>query len=530
MKRKTRCYALTLFWGIFALSLLFAMFVEPTIAELQTQENNTPQFKLDHTIVSSPIIDSDGIVQFRLAVTNRSTITATNLQLRHDLYGDVQFPPFKDIKDITSTNNMPYRYDNNDNYVIWEIDELGASETVELTYDAVINSYFKTGNETIFSKFSLYFNGTFQIETKEDVLQPAMPTLELTRDRPRRLGTLGNEIEGEPRPGDIIQFTINYKNTGNHSVEEVILVDAFNEVIFQEVENINITKQGKLDGSRIRWDIGSIGAGETGSVSYSLKIKDDLSQLGKVSEGRIIAKNTAELLIAGESVVSKSDSFTLRSPILAVSISSNDLRVKTGESFRLTVSIENTGPTKAENVRLVANYDPTIGNVSVGKGQLNKDEGIVVWDNLVVPANDSATFEYTFSVNKGADVDNILHEVKMFVGEDESFKAEDSTHVTIFPDTNGIDSEKIFGFLISLLIVGTLAVIGFQLHKLTKVDELGAQQYQFYRDIIEILSVIVIVTAVLLLGFTGDLGDSQALTVLSGIAGYVLGRRVATQS
>lgn len=486
----------------------------------------TPEIEISQTILGNQSIGSNGLIRFRLTLTNTSAITIPDVKVRHDLTGNTLLPIFTQITPARGSSLQPNNFED---FLIWNIGDIGPRDKWQITYDAIIEPFFEEGNEAVYSWATALFAETYLGQTERAQLPPGQALLELTREPVMKVDDIGTAIREEIRPGDTVQFTIHYANKGNLQAEQVVLLDHFDEVLFEEIHPGDITGSGYVDGARIRWDLSTLPAGESGTVSYTLTLKEDLSTYAPENEGNITAANLAQLLLGGQSMVNLSDQFTMRTPNLSLHISVNDLRVRHGESYRVTIEIFNTGSIRAENVQVIAAYDPTIGMVpSLPAGTVEED-GYIIWKNQMIPANDSMVYEYTFTVEKNTEMDSVRHEAKILLEGSERTLEEGSVRVAILPAlrSNQIEDQTIFGILISLLIIGTLLVVGYQSQKLTQKKDLKAEQYQFYRDIIEILSVILIVTAVLLLGFTGDLGDSQALTVLSGIAGYVLGRRAA---
>jgi cytochrome c biogenesis factor len=79
----------------------------------------------------------------------------------------------------------------------------------------------------------------------------------------------------------------------------------------------------------------------------------------------------------------------------------------------------------------------------------------------------------------------------------------------------------VIALLMALLIIGSLLALSWQARNLQMegVTEQGS------RDIIEMFTILVIVGAVLILAMVSSFDPQAAITVLSGIAGYVLGRR-----
>jgi uncharacterized repeat protein (TIGR01451 family) len=76
---------------------------------------------------------------------------------------------------------------------------------------------------------------------------------------------------GSIQPGDIISYTLNYVNNGDTPADNVTIQDDPDETWIASISNIS--DNGTYDGDIITWEIGTVGAGASGSVSYSATLK-----------------------------------------------------------------------------------------------------------------------------------------------------------------------------------------------------------------------------------------------------------------
>jgi uncharacterized repeat protein (TIGR01451 family) len=498
----------------------------------------TARFEIEHTALGDPLVGPNGRVRFNMTVKNLSNQRIPNVEVLHHLYGNERYPIFTNVTptgEVATHEDVSYQ--NYDDLIVWTLGELGPEETRKITYDVIINPFFDEGNEAVFSWASVGVDGyAVQSEDEDLELKPGFPELAITRREVFKLDKQGNIRrlqEGQFYQGDTIRFIIHYENRGNFTAEQVVLEDEFSEALFQLVDDTHILNGGELVGfDIIRWEVESIAAGATGTVSYDMKIRDGLTQLELDEDGVIPVNNIARVMVGVDTMDSLHlDGFAAHIPILRVKqISANE--VSPGEKGAVTIEVENIGAVDAENIRVQVIYDSAAGTAEPkNEGHVIAD-GLIEWQGLTITAGTADTglptlLRYDFTVDKDLDTNNVPILVKLFVNDNEVPEAIGPPFTMSIKPKSGsiIDNEKIFAFLISLLIVGTLTVVGYQSHVLTLKNDLQPNQYHFYRDIIEILAVIVIVSAVLMLGFSNDLKQDAALTVLSGIAGYVLGRR-----
>ena len=78
---------------------------------------------------------------------------------------------------------------------------------------------------------------------------------------------------GSIRPSDNICYTINYSNIGTGPADNVSITDNPDETWIDSV--YNISDSGSYDGNIITWLIGTLGAGDSGSVSYCVQLSDN---------------------------------------------------------------------------------------------------------------------------------------------------------------------------------------------------------------------------------------------------------------
>lgn len=71
--------------------------------------------------------------------------------------------------------------------------------------------------------------------------------------------------------GDILAYAINYQNVGTAEAKEVIITDPI--PAGTSYVTGSATNNGFLSGSQIQWNIGSVTAGASGSVSFQVKVQ-----------------------------------------------------------------------------------------------------------------------------------------------------------------------------------------------------------------------------------------------------------------
>ncbi|QDS94826.1 hypothetical protein FF011L_36080 [Roseimaritima multifibrata] len=113
-----------------------------------------------------------------------------------------------------------------------------------------------------------------------------------------------------PSPGDTVTYTIRYENTGDTTITGGQLIDDFDETVVGVPTNIS--DGGVVDGSVVRWELGDIPAGASGTVSYEVTINEAAElppgsafvfNTAVLNTDQAAAASTSELLLSNDSPV-----------------------------------------------------------------------------------------------------------------------------------------------------------------------------------------------------------------------------------
>ncbi|APZ95156.1 Hemolysin, chromosomal [Fuerstiella marisgermanici] len=107
-----------------------------------------------------------------------------------------------------------------------------------------------------------------------------------------------------PAPGDTLKFTLSYENTGSTTITGGVLIDDFDETLLGMPTNIS--NDGIVDGNIIRWELGDIAPGTSGTVSYEVTIKST----AEFPPGSAFVLNTA-ILNADQAVAASTSELTV---------------------------------------------------------------------------------------------------------------------------------------------------------------------------------------------------------------------------
>ncbi|TWU35785.1 FG-GAP repeat protein [Novipirellula aureliae] len=108
-----------------------------------------------------------------------------------------------------------------------------------------------------------------------------------------------------PEPGDTLAFTLNYENTGTTTITGGFLMDVFDETLMGTP--VNISHGGIADGNVLRWELGDIEPGASGTVTYEVTINSG----AEFPPGAAFVQNTA-VLNADQAVAASTSEITVR--------------------------------------------------------------------------------------------------------------------------------------------------------------------------------------------------------------------------
>ncbi len=215
--------------------------------------------KTDNTNEASP---SDTL-QYSIAVSNNGTGQAFNLRIEDTL------PEYVSLLEDTLN---PIGSFNGNRTILWEdtLTEggiiLNSGDTLTFSYSVLVPEIMPSGTTTLINNVGLTIPGIETITTSDET-HILSPQLELIK------------VQNLPEvvaPGQPISYTLTYRNTGTGSSPNTTLIDTIPEhTIFVAIDEANSDSTGvfEIDSNRIVWDIGTLDAGEEGSVTFTVVIQ-----------------------------------------------------------------------------------------------------------------------------------------------------------------------------------------------------------------------------------------------------------------
>jgi uncharacterized repeat protein (TIGR01451 family) len=199
--------------------------------------------------------------------------------------------------------------------------------------------------------------------------------------------------------GDNIQYTLQYSNTGNAIAQAVRLED----VLPAGTSFVSADNGGTESGGVVRWIIGDIPAGGSGSVSIELQ-----ADLG-LADG-VKLQNAASISAVNGQPVSASAITVIRSHVeLDVTISGSPDPVAPGDQAAFLVSYANIGNQSSANTEVRATLPANVQfAAATGGGVYDAVTNSVVWAAGSLPPGPYASVNFLVNVDSSATPGSLL--------------------------------------------------------------------------------------------------------------------------
>lgn len=473
----------------------------------------SPDLSIDKTVAGDLEIRPGQTVTFMITVRNNGDETATNVKVKDD-FDQLVLPTIK----VLPTAELPAgAVENNGDVITWDLGEMKPGEEIVLSYEATATEAFPSETAMVKNVSSVSANG---VEIDQSAVELAVKAAQLTLARE----LVRVDGEGEIGPGDTLRHVIRYGNSGTTEATNVMIEETFDATVVQSIENI--TNGGQQDGATLRWNLGTVSSHFNDIVSYEAKLKTALSK------GTIEVASEAVIRADDLNPVSASEDFALRTPRLIIERVREDLNggvIEPGDSLRFTIRFKNKGEVSAQDVLVRDDFEDwfvaEVSNISPAGQEV---DGSVEWtiERLDPEQEEKVSYEVRLigDIGKAREVTNTA---LIFMSQEQVNSA--TTTMTIEPQqAEAAEAEKPIQFkeLTIAVLAGVLGVFAMGWLGGLSISVLKRNKWQdkYFSYLVEGLAMIVIVEAVLILALGSGIKQDGAVSILSGIAGYVLGR------
>ncbi len=232
------------------------------------------------------VIDPGDTIRYTLEYKNSGDAEATQVTIIDDYDESLiaNIPSFSDKgQDVDYT-------------VRWDFPVVEVGVTGWVTYEATLKEKFPPGSTDLQDTATIESGQLPRIDVTNAVLV-RVPNFSAETET-----ELVGDVDGDGNfdPGDTIKCIISYMNVGEAPATEARIVDDYAQDFFASIGNIS--GEGSCDGDTITWDLGTVEAGASGSVTYE-------GTLGDLSDGSHTVPNEATISSAEMEPVTSEASF-----------------------------------------------------------------------------------------------------------------------------------------------------------------------------------------------------------------------------
>lgn len=322
-------------------------------------------------------------VQYTLSYSNTGTGAATGVVL-------VDNPDETYVSSISGLSGGTY----NGDIISWSVGTIAAGATGSVSYSAVLGGAgtFADGVTNVPNTATISSSNHADVSADESVAVSAAAAISIQKTATGFADLDGN---GTLSPGDDIYYELAYSNPGNADATLVTVVDDIDESLVAGVSNIS--DLGSFDGDLIAWDLGTVFAGESGILTYTVSV----AAAGTFADGTTPLANTVVMTSAETEPTGDSETvFVDASAALAIDKSSSGYTdvdgngtLSPGDIVNYSVTVTNTGNAASTGTTLSDDFDQTYVDAITGSG--TSDGNVVIWDLGTLAPGASATVTYT---------------------------------------------------------------------------------------------------------------------------------------
>ncbi len=212
------------------------------------------------------------------------------------------------------------------------------------------------------------------------------------------------------KPGDQIEYAINFKNTGNITVFNVLLKTSIPE----NTGFINANGNFKFDESSgdIRFDFGELQKDSSASATYTVQVKSPLDDKTVIKASDAILEYIARDEDQTFNIAAPLENIVTSSPIFTEFTASfediNKGTLNMGDDISFKITLENTGDMNAKNVKIINEmpgkfelYEDSVNPAAI----INKNSNEIVWNLEELDVNKLQMF--TFKMKTSNDFEHL---------------------------------------------------------------------------------------------------------------------------
>ncbi len=337
--------------------------VGPTASNpVQTTVNAAPQLAITKAVDRATASPGD-VLTYSLTYRNTGNAEATGVQISDALPERTSF--------LSATHGGTFTGSG----VLWQLGTVAAGTSGTVSFTVRLDSVFPVGTTVIVNTATLSSDGTLPVDSNPVTTEVSAAPV---------LGLLKTVDRATAAPGELLTWTIAYRNTGNAEATGVILTD----VLPARTTFVSASGGGTFANGTITWTPGTLAAGASGSVTLTARLD------ATFPSGSTIVPNTAVLQASGTQPLSSSTETTVNAaPVLALTKAVDRSTASPGDRLTYTLTYRNTGNADASEVVLTDALPARTTFVSASNGGTFAN-GSVRWSlgTVAAGASGSVTF------------------------------------------------------------------------------------------------------------------------------------------
>jgi uncharacterized repeat protein (TIGR01451 family) len=189
--------------------------------------------------------------------------------------------------------------------------------------------------------------------------------------------------------GAPLVYTLSFTNIGTAPATGVVISDP----LPAQTTFLSATGNGVLNGTTLIWNIGTLDAGESGSVSYIVRVDDPLPAGTTITNSAVIDSNQTP------PITTQTVTPVTSTPVLELSKQASSSLVEAGSQLIYTLTFGNTGNEDASNVILSDTIPVNTTFVSASdNGVFDPSGNTVTWNLGILNAGASGSVTLTVQV------------------------------------------------------------------------------------------------------------------------------------
>ena len=310
---------------------------EPPVPSEETNHKQKLSYEIEK--VSNPI--SGSMVNGKDDITYTIKVKNTGDQVLKDLMVKDTVPTFTKYVQGTQQSSHTATMSVEGDDLFWTIGEIGVGETAEASFTVKVDPMVEKGTRDITNIGYVKLPADKEYTPTNQTIHRQSASYEAHKSSDPKSGTVVNN-------GDVITYSISVKNTGSDTLFDMLVTDAVpanTKLVASSITSSNpdVVTSTESNGV-INWTIKELKSGEEIVVSFKVTVA--------LTKENATIRNVATTKLPGEPEVPTEEIIHPTTSSYKISKESNPVsgtQVKTGDTIKYTINVENTGSTVLTN-------------------------------------------------------------------------------------------------------------------------------------------------------------------------------------